>query len=130
MFAIQTGLRSSELCALRWPDIDFIGKTAHVQNASVVGVIKGTKTKAGTRKVELNEMTMAVLAAQKAFTFMKNATIFEDTKTKKPWAGADAIRKKHGCQHYAKQGYGIVTRIKLGIHLLLVTSVKEQIYFG
>lgn len=94
MFAIQTGLRSSELCALRWPDIDFIGKTAHVQNASVVGVIKGTKTKAGTRKVELNEMTMAVLAAQKAFTFMKNATIFEDTKTKKPWAGADAIRKK------------------------------------
>jgi integrase len=40
MFAIQTGLRSSELCALRWRDIDFIRKTAHVQNASVVGVIK------------------------------------------------------------------------------------------
>lgn len=94
MFAIQTGLRSSELCALRWRDIDFIGKTAHVQNASVVGVIKGTKTKAGTRKVELNEMAMTVLAAQKAFTFMKDATIFEDPKTKKPWAGADAIRKK------------------------------------
>lgn len=54
-FAIETGLRSSELCALRWRDIDFIGKTAHVQNASVVGVIKGTKTKAGTRKVELTE---------------------------------------------------------------------------
>jgi integrase len=94
MFAIQTGLRSSELCALRWRDIDFIGKTAHVQNASVVGVIKGTKTKAGTRKVELNEMAMAVLAAQKAFTFMKDETIFEDPKTSKPWASADAIRKK------------------------------------
>ena len=94
MFAIQTGLRSSELCALRWRDIDFIGKTAHVQNASVVGVIKGTKTKAGTRKVELNEMAMAVLSAQKAFTFMKDETIFEDPKTSKPWASADAIRKK------------------------------------
>ncbi|EPN9603309.1 Arm DNA-binding domain-containing protein [Cronobacter sakazakii] len=94
MFAIQTGLRSSELCALRWRDIDFIGRTAHVQNASVVGVIKGTKTKAGTRKVELNEQAMAVLTSQKTFTFMKDATIFEDPKTNKPWASADAIRKK------------------------------------
>ena len=94
MFAIQTGLRSSELCALRWRDIDFIGKTAHVQNASVIGVIKGTKTKAGTRKVELNETAISVLAAQKAFTFMKDETIFEDPKTGKPWTSADAIRKK------------------------------------
>ena len=53
-FAFNTGLRSSELCALRWTDIDFIGNTAHVQTASVVGVIKSTKTKAGTRKVQLN----------------------------------------------------------------------------
>ncbi|SLK12882.1 integrase [Enterobacter sp. NFR05] len=94
MFAIQTGLRSSELCALRWRDIDFIGKTAHVQNASVVGVIKGTKTKAGTRKVELNDQALAALASQKTFTFMKDAAIFEDPKTNKPWASADAIRKK------------------------------------
>lgn len=93
-FAIQTGLRSSELCALRWSDIDFVGKTAHVQNASVVGVIKGTKTKAGMRKVELTEDALAALASQKLFTFMKDETIFEDPKSNKPWASADAIRKK------------------------------------
>lgn len=93
-FAIQTGLRSSELCALRWRDIDFVGKTAHVQNASVVGIIKGTKTKAGTRKVELSEEAMAALTSQKLFTFMKDNTIFEDPKTNKPWDSADAIRKK------------------------------------
>ncbi|MFN3089388.1 Arm DNA-binding domain-containing protein [Enterobacter kobei] len=93
-FAIQTGLRSSELCALRWRDIDFVGRTAHVQNASVVGVIKGTKTKAGTRKVELNDEALTALACQKLFTFMRNETIFEDPKTNKPWASADAIRKK------------------------------------
>lgn len=93
-FAIQTGLRSSELCALRWCDIDFVGKTAHVQSASVVGVIKGTKTKAGTRKVELNEEALEAINNQKTFTFMKNGTIFEDPKTNKPWASADAIRKK------------------------------------
>ncbi|HAV9059472.1 DUF3596 domain-containing protein [Enterobacter asburiae] len=93
-FAIQTGLRSSELCALRWRDIDFVGKTAHVQNASVVGIIKGTKTKAGTRKVELSEEAMTALTSQKMFTFMKDTTIFEDPKTNKPWDSADAIRKK------------------------------------
>jgi integrase len=93
-FAIQTGLRSSELCALRWRDIDFVEKTAHVQNASVSGVTKGTKTKAGTRKVELTEEAMIALNAQKPFSFMKDGCVFEDPKTNKPWASADAIRKK------------------------------------
>lgn len=93
-FAIQTGLRSSELCALRWKDIDFVEKTAHVQSASVSGVTKGTKTKAGTRKVELTEEAMIALNDQKPFSFMKDGCVFEDPKTNKPWASADAIRKK------------------------------------
>ncbi len=93
-FAIQTGLRSSELCALRWRDIDFVGKTAHVQSASVSGVTKGTKTKAGTRKVELTDEAMIALDDQKPFSFMKDGCVFEDPKTNKPWASADAIRKK------------------------------------
>lgn len=94
MFAINTGLRSSELCALKWSDIDFIERTAHVQSASVVGVIKETKTKAGTRKVELNDEAMKALNEQKQFTFMKDGVIFEDPKTNQAWASADAIRKK------------------------------------
>ncbi|MBE3483235.1 DUF3596 domain-containing protein [Enterobacter cloacae complex sp. P14RS] len=93
-FAFNTGLRSSELCALRWHDLDNIAKTAHVQAASVVGVLKGTKTKAGTRKVELNSEALAALQAQKQFTFMKSEFIFSDPKTGEPWANADAIRKK------------------------------------
>ncbi|WP_313073153.1 Arm DNA-binding domain-containing protein [Atlantibacter hermannii] len=93
-FAIHTGMRSSELCALRWKDIDFIHKTAHVQSASVAGITKGTKTKAGTRKVELTNEAMLALSSQKPFSFMKEATVFEDPKTGKSWASADAIRKK------------------------------------
>ncbi|WP_269564541.1 site-specific integrase [Kosakonia radicincitans] len=93
-FAIHTGMRSSELCALRWKDIDFIQKTAHVQSASVAGITKGTKTKAGTRKVELTNEAMLALSSQKPFSYMKEATVFEDPKTGKAWANADAIRKK------------------------------------
>lgn len=129
-FAIQTGLRSSELCALRWRDIDFIGKTAHVQNASVVGVIKGTKTKAGTRKVELTDEALSALTSQKPFTFLKDETIFEDPKTNKPWASADAIRKKHGCQLYGKQAFGTGTHTRLGIHSPPAISVAVLISFG
>lgn len=93
-FEFNTGVRPSELCALGWADIDFIGKTAHVQNASVVGVIKETKTKAGTRKIQLNEEALNALLAQKKFTFMNSPYVFCDPKTGKPWANADAIRKK------------------------------------
>ncbi|EFA9727300.1 integrase, partial [Escherichia coli] len=46
------------------------------------------------RKVELTEEAMLALINQKPFTFMKDATVFEDPKTNKPWASADAIRKK------------------------------------
>ncbi|ELA6496158.1 site-specific integrase [Salmonella enterica] len=93
-FAFNTGLRSSELCALRWADIDFVGNIAHVQAASVVGVLKGTKTKAGTRKVELNSEALLALKDQKPFTSMKSDFIFSDPKTGEPWSNADAIRKK------------------------------------
>jgi integrase len=93
-FAFNTGLRSSELCALRWTDIDFVANTAHIQTASVVGVIKSTKTKAGTRKVELNSEALLALNEQKPFTFMKSDFIFSDPKTGEAWANADAIRKK------------------------------------
>ncbi len=93
-FAFNTGVRPSELCALRWVGIDFVSNTAHVQNASVVGVIKGTKTKAGTRKVELNDEALRSLQEQKQHTFMRSEYIFSDPKTGKPWASADAIRKK------------------------------------
>lgn len=105
-FAIHTGLRSSELCALRWHDIDFVGKTAHVQSASVVGVIKGTKTKAGTRKVELTEEAMLALINQKPFTFMKDATVFEDPKTNKPWQVLMQLGKSMGA-NIAKSRYSL-----------------------
>ena len=93
-FAFNTGVRPSELCALRWRDIDFNRKTAFVQNAVVEGVFKGTKTKAGTRKVELNDEALQALNEQKQFTLMKSEFVFEDPGTGQPWASADAIRQK------------------------------------
>ena len=93
-FAFATGMRPSELCALRWEEIDWIANTVQVSRAKVVGVIKTTKTRAGTRTIELTGEALAALTSQKRFTFMRGEYVFDDPKLNQPWAGADAIRKK------------------------------------
>ncbi|SFN64205.1 integrase [Izhakiella capsodis] len=93
-FAFNTGVRPSELCALKWSDVDLQKRTAFVQNAVVEGVLKGTKTKSGTRKIELNEEAMQAIVEQKQFTLMKSEFVFEDPRTGEPWSGSDAIRQK------------------------------------
>lgn len=92
-FALRTGLRSSELCALRWIDIDFVERTAHIQKAKVVGIVKGTKTKSGNRIIELDDIALKALQDQQDLT-RNSDFVFCDPKTKKPWASSDAIRKK------------------------------------
>jgi len=93
-FAFATGMRPSEICALRWGSIDWIGNTIQVSAAKVVGVIKSTKTRAGTRTIELTSDALAALASQKRFTFMRGEYVFEDPKLNEPWSGAESIRKK------------------------------------
>lgn len=89
-----------------------------------------TKTKAGTRKIELTEEALAALISQKMFTFMKDETIFEDPKSNKAWTSADAIRKKHGSPHYVKPGLDTVTHSRLGTPLLLVILAEAQTSSG
>lgn len=93
-FAFATGMRPSEICALRWGAIDWVGHAVQVSSAKVVGIIKATKTRAGTRTIELTSDALAALTSQKRFTFMRGEYVFEDPKLDKPWSGADAIRKK------------------------------------
>lgn len=93
-FAFSTGMRPSEICALRWESIDWIGNTVQVSAAKVVGIIKTTKTRAGTRTIELTGDALSALTSQKRFTFMRGEYVFDDPKLNKPWSGADAIRKK------------------------------------
>ena len=92
-FALRTGLRSSELCALRWIDIDFIERTANIQKAKVVGIVKGTKTKSGNWIIKLDDIALKALQDQQDFT-RNSDFVFCNPKTKKLWSSSDAIRKK------------------------------------
>ena len=91
-FAFWTGLRTSELIALEWGDIDWVRGTAYVQRASVRGVLKYPKTSAGKRKVVLFPLALEALENQRAFTFKKGKHVFHNPVTDKPWSSDVKIR--------------------------------------
>lgn len=92
-FAFWTGLRSSELIALNWGDIDWKRGVVSVRKAltrAAKGVTEDTKTKAGRREVLLLEPAMAALMAQKAHTFLANDAVFHNPG----WRGRESGRWK------------------------------------
>jgi integrase len=84
-FAFMTGMRPEEIIALRWEDVDWNHGTVRVKRAkSFRGEVKDIKTYQ-VRDVDLVDLAMAALKAQKPYTFMKDAEIFENPVTGRPW---------------------------------------------
>jgi len=94
-FAFWTGMRTSELIALRWQDIDWSRGLALVRQAFVAREIKGPKTSAGRREIKLLPGALAALQAQRAHTQLAGAIVFHDPRTGEPWSGDKAIRESH-----------------------------------
>jgi integrase len=92
-FAIWTGLRTSELIALLWTDINWNKKTVLIQRARVRGQIKQTKTKAGQREIMLLPPALEALIDQKTYTLLQGTEIFQNPKTGKCWENDSQIRK-------------------------------------
>jgi len=95
-FALWTGLRTSELVALNWGDIDWQREEVMVRRAMTQaskGKAETTKTAAGRRRVKLLRPALEALNAQKAHTFQANAEVFQNPRTMKRWTGDGPIRK-------------------------------------
>lgn len=95
-FALWTGLRTSELVALDWGDIDWLREEVMVSRAMTQaskGEAEVTKTTAGRRSVKLLRPAIEALMAQKAHTFLADAEVFQNPRTLKRWAGDGPIRK-------------------------------------
>ncbi len=96
-FAFWTGLRTSELVALDWSDIDWIRGVVRVSRTLTQGMTQpedGTKTKAGAREVTLLAPALAALTAQKQHTFIKGAEVFQRPRLCERWTGDQAIRDR------------------------------------
>lgn len=95
-FAFWTGLRTSELVALEWRDIDWVNQRVMVRRALTRAAehVEGTKTKAGKRLVKLLRPALQALVAQKQHTFMLDAQVFHDPRYNKPFVGDQELREK------------------------------------
>jgi len=92
-FAFWTGLRTSELIALRWQDIDFDNNRFYVRIAKVLGKEKSTKTTNGLRTVELQPQAKEALLNQMEYS-QQQETVFLDPKTGNPWNNDKPIRQR------------------------------------
>ncbi len=107
-FAFWTGLRTSELLALRKCDIDLKRKVVFVRKALVHGREKGTKTKSGERTHELHEKALTVLTEQIKLSPDNQERIFLNPKTMQPWRDDRAIY--HRCWQPALKSSGVKFR--------------------
>jgi integrase len=71
-------------------------RTANVTKALTIGMDKpedGTKTEAGRREVKLLAPAREALKAQKAYTYLKGAEVFQSPLTGERWTGDRRIRE-------------------------------------
>jgi len=90
-FAFFSGLRTSELLALSWDNINWHKKTATINKAFVYGELKTTKTPTGNRKLLLLPPAFEALKLQKKHTFSQKGRVFYNPKTNEPWLNGDQI---------------------------------------
>jgi len=95
LFAFWTGLRTSELIALDWADIDWLRGTVRVSRALTQGSKEPEepKTEAGMRDVKLLPPALDALKGQKVYTFLKGEEVFQNPNSSKRWKGDQDIRR-------------------------------------
>lgn len=94
-FAFWTGVRTSELIALNWGDIDFVRGYIRVRRAMTQaskGQAESTKTASGLREIKILNPALEALQAQRPHTFLKGDPIFINPGTGQRWTGDQQIR--------------------------------------
>ena len=87
-----TGVRTSELIALRWDRVDLAAGTMRIDMAVVEGEEKTTKTKAGIRVVPLLAAAAQALEAQRELTQLAGGRVFLNPRTKTEWTDQALLR--------------------------------------
>lgn len=96
-FALWTGLRTSELVALEWDDVDTVRRKARISRGITQasrGQAETPKTAAGVREIDLLPAALDALKKQKMISdHHDSGRVFLNPRTGEPWTGDQAIRK-------------------------------------
>ncbi len=90
-----TGMRTSELIALEWTDIDWKRKKIKINKAHTYAAKsdESTKTKSSNREIDMPPHVEAALINQKLHTLLQGGKVFLNPRTSKQWTGDQQIRK-------------------------------------
>jgi integrase len=94
-FAMWTGLRISELCALDWSDVDLVGGTVRITRAltQLAKDPEAPKTAAGRRTVKLLSPARDAILAQRVYTETTGKAVFQNPRTNARWPGDLTFRQ-------------------------------------
>lgn len=94
-FAFWTGLRTSELCALDWRDIDWFKGEIYITKALTQASDEPEvpKTTSSRRTIKLLKPAKDALLDQKQYTYGRGQEVFQNPRTEERWTGDQAIRK-------------------------------------
>lgn len=97
-FAFGTGLRVGELIGLKWENIDWLGRSIHVENNVVSAeygtVEKGTKTDGSMRDVPLIPSALASLEAMRPISQLRSPYVFTNPRTGQRWLDEQSYRSR------------------------------------
>lgn len=91
-FNFATGLRTSEMIALCWSDVDWAKGEVVIRRAWVMGKMKAPKTKSGRRIITLVGPALEALKAQRQHTQLAGEFVFHDPRTGARWGSDQTIR--------------------------------------
>jgi integrase len=91
--AFFTGVRSSELIALKWSDVDFESKILHVQRSKVRHEVNNRTKTYVNRIVQLNSRALAAFSHQKRLNSSESEWIFLNPNTNKPFIDERPLRR-------------------------------------
>lgn len=94
-FAFWSGLRTSELCALLWTDVNFAEGYVSITKAKTQASDNPElpKTSRSRRFVKLLVPAIEALEAQKLITYGLHEYVFLNPRTGEPWVGDQPIRQ-------------------------------------
>lgn len=84
-FAFWTGMRTSEIMALTWGDIDLRKGIALVSKAQSKGQLSERTKTSKSREVMLNDRAKAALKKVKPLTYLKGGQVFASPRTGASW---------------------------------------------